>query len=149
MATQSVIEGLKKRVGVETSPVTYEVEKGHILRFAEAIGDPNTLWTDEAQARKTRYGGVIATPTFLRAFQAGAFSQSVESPYSRVLDGGSDWEYFATIRAGDHITVVQRLADVFERPGRLGPMLFMVRETRYTNQFGELVATQRATRISY
>ena len=43
----------------------------------------------------------------------------------------------------------QLTADIFERPGRLGNMLFMVRETKYVNQFDKIVAYQRSTGISY
>ena len=35
--------------------VVMEVEKGHIRRFAEAIGDPNPLWVDESA------GGIVAS----------------------------------------------------------------------------------------
>lgn len=146
---QKAIEALKQLVGTESEPVTYEVERGHVLRFAQAIGDGNPLFTDETQARKTRYGGLIAPPTFLRAFAPKPFRFSAEGPFTRRLDGGSDWRYFGPLRTGDRITVVQRLNEVVQRAGRMGPMLFVVREIQYTNQFTEIVATQRATLISY
>lgn len=145
---QTAIEALQKAVGSQSQPVTYEVEAGHIRRFAEAIGDPNPVFNDEAAARRSRYGGLIAPPTFLRAFQPNPLPLP-EVPLNRRLDGGSDWEYFVPIRPGDRITVVQRLADVRLREGRLGPMLFVTREIVYTNQFGQVVATQRATGIAY
>ncbi|MBI4233040.1 MAG: MaoC family dehydratase N-terminal domain-containing protein [Chloroflexi bacterium] len=143
------IEALKKRVGVESEPVTYEVERGHVRRFAEAVGDSSPVFNDEPAARKTRLGGMVAPPTFLRACSPGPFKVPVEGPLNRRLDGGSEWEYTEPIRPGDRVTVVQRLADVTERAGRMGPMLLTVREIRYTNQFGRLVATQRTTGISY
>ena len=31
-------------IGVQSNPLTLEVEKGAILKFAEAIGDNNPLW---------------------------------------------------------------------------------------------------------
>ena len=68
-----------------------------------------------------------------------------ENPYPANLDGGSQWEYFHPVRPGDRITVTTMLADLFERPGRLGNMLFSVRETKYVNQFGQTVALQRTT----
>ncbi|GBD11021.1 hypothetical protein HRbin23_00671 [bacterium HR23] len=145
---QSALEALRKAVGTQSEPVTYEVEGGHIRRFAEAIGDPNPLYNDEALARRSRYGGLIAPPTFLRAFPPKSLPIP-DPPFTRRLDGGSDWEYFEPVRPGDRITVVQRLADVRLREGRLGPMLFTTREITYTNQFGQVVATQRATGISY
>ncbi|MCS7207467.1 MAG: MaoC family dehydratase N-terminal domain-containing protein [Dehalococcoidia bacterium] len=144
----TALQALQKAVGSVSEPVTYEVEAGHIRRFAEAIGDPNPLFTDEAAARRTRYGGMVAPPTFLRAFPPNPLPVP-DFPLARRLDGGSEWEYHEPIRPGDRITVVQRLADVRLREGRLGPMLFIIRDIIYTNQFGQVVATQRATGIAY
>lgn len=38
-----------------------------ILRFCEGIGDDNPLWTDTAYAEKSRYGSLIAPPSFIFA----------------------------------------------------------------------------------
>ena len=75
--------------------------------------------------------------------------ETAESPFTRNLDAGSDWEYFAPIRPGDRITVTIKLADVVEREGRLAKMIIITRETRYENQLGQIVATQKTNGISY
>ena len=139
----------QKAIGVEGEPSVLEVEKGAIRRFAEAVGDPNPLWTDEASSRKSRYGGLIAPPTFLRSVGLERPKLPFRIPYSRLLDGGSDWEYFEPVRVGDRVTAVARIVDVSERSGRLGTMLFIVAVITYTNQLNEVVATQRTTSISY
>ncbi|MFL2627147.1 MAG: MaoC family dehydratase N-terminal domain-containing protein [Dehalococcoidia bacterium] len=142
-------ESLLEAIGVESDPITYEIEKGHIARFAEAIGDENPLFSDEIKARNSRYGGIIAPPTFYRALRPGSLPESAESPFTRNLDAGSDWEFFEPIRPGDRITVTIKLADVVEREGRLGKMIIITRETRYENQLGQIVATQKTNGISY
>ncbi len=145
------IDVLRKRyIGQESPPEVMEVEKGHIRAFAQAIEDSNPLWNNEAEARKTRFGGMVAPPTFLRA----ARTQRLEDlppdfPYKRLLDGGSEWEYFEPVRPGDRITAVNRVVDIYSRSGQLGPMIFIVTETTYTNQFGQLAATQKNTSIRY
>ena len=150
MTQDSVItQEMRDAVGVESEPVTHLVEAGAIVKFAQAIGDPNPVFNDEQAARGMRYGGMVAPPTFLRSMPAGPPRAEVRSPYPASLDGGSEWEYFEPIRSGDRITVTNRVVDVFERQGRLGGMLFIVRETRYVNQFGQVAATQRTTGISY
>ena len=45
----------------------FPIEAGHIMMFARAIGDPNPIYCDEEQARKTEPGGIIAPPTFVQA----------------------------------------------------------------------------------
>ncbi|MCE2465561.1 MAG: MaoC family dehydratase N-terminal domain-containing protein [Dehalococcoidia bacterium] len=42
-----------RAIGVESPPQVLEVEKGAIIRFAQAIGDPNPMWNDESEARRS------------------------------------------------------------------------------------------------
>ena len=53
------------------------------------------------------------------------------------------------MRAGDRITSVGRIADVSERTGRLGIMVFMTVVITYRNQLDQVVATQTSTSIRY
>ena len=149
MANKAVTEETRKLIGSETKPYLVEVERGAIRRFAEAIGDPNPLFNDEGAARRMRYGGMIAPPTFCRSLGGGFFNIPLSLPAFRALDGGSEWEYQEPIRPGDRITVVSRLADIRETQGKLGPMVFIIIEHRYTNQFNQLCVTQRSTVIRY
>ncbi len=150
MGTQSsfLIEEIRRKaIGLEGQPTTTEIEQGAIRRFAVAVGDPNPLWNDETKARKCRYGGIVAPPTFLRSVPVDRPDVTLETPYALLLDGGSEWEFFEPVRAGDRITAVARIVDVTERSGREATMLFTVSKTSYTNQLSELVATQRSTLI--
>ncbi|MCH7626906.1 MAG: MaoC family dehydratase N-terminal domain-containing protein [Chloroflexi bacterium] len=150
MTQESVItQEMRDVIGVESEAITYDVERGAIRKFAEAIGDDNPLYVDEEAARKSRYGGVIAPPTFMRSMSAGRSRATVQSPYPAALDGGSEWEYFEPVRPGDRISVTMKVSEMFEREGRLGNMLFIIRETSYVNQFGKTVAIQHGTGISY
>ena len=147
---ESVItKQMRDAIGVESVPVINDVEKGAIVKFAQAIEDGNPIFNNENIARQTRFGGLIAPPTFLRSMKVGQAKPTVNSPYTANLDGGSEWEYFEPVRVGDQISVTQYLSDISERRGSLGNMLFMVRETKYTNQFGTIVALQRTIGISY
>ena len=150
MANKVVDEEARKQIGTTGEPRSYDVERGAIRRFAEAIGDSNPLFNEEQEARHI-FGGMVASPTFCRSMgspipnvKLGKLGDSF-----RGLDGGSDWEYFQPIRPGDRITVQSKLVDLRESEGRLGPMVFITIETSYTNQFGELCVTQRSTAIRY
>lgn len=148
--TTFITEAIRqKAIGTESAPEIVEVEKGAIKRFAEATGDPNPLWDDEVAARRSRYGGIVAPPTFLRTARAAVPELPFKNPFERLLDGGSQWEYFEPVRPGDRITAVTRVSDLTERAGRLGPMMFVVFEITYTNQLDQLAAVQRSTLIWY
>lgn len=136
-------------VGSETEPVTYEIERGAIRKFARAIGDPNPVYFDEEAARRAGYRGIVAPPTFLRALVPGPERTRFPEPFQRILDGGSAYRFEEPLVAGDRVTVVSRLAELFEKQGRLGVMLFKVKEIHYQNQMGRLAAVQRSTTITY
>ncbi len=149
MANKYVTEEARKQIGKLGEARTLDVERGAIRRFAEAIGDDNPVFNNEREARKTRFGGMIAPPTFCRSLGGEIPDIRINMPEFRGLDGGSEWEYFEPICPGDRITVVSKIADIRESAGRLGPMVFIVVEHSYANQLGELCALQRSTVIRY
>ncbi|PYM78841.1 MAG: dehydratase, partial [Candidatus Rokuibacteriota bacterium] len=56
--------------------------------------------------------------------------------------------FLAPIHAGDVLTAVSTVVDVYEKPGkRGGSMNFAVIETEYRNQGGTLVARARSVSI--
>lgn len=126
---------MREAVGQAGAPRTAAIERGAIARFAEAIGDPNPAYPD------------VAPPTFLRSLGGAVPDLPGAEALPRVLDGGSEWTYHVPVRPGDAITAVTTLEALAEREGRLGTMLIATYATGYTNQHGELVATQRATAI--
>jgi len=154
MAQESVItEEMRKAIGVESEPTIVHVEKEPIRRFAAAIGDPNPLYHDEAYARKLGYRSIIAPPGFAVEYcfpiKTGQMTMRFRPPFARNLNGGNEFEFIQPIQAGDTISVTSRLADIYERDGRMGKMLFTIRETICRNQKGEIVQKVRGTGISY
>ena len=154
MAEDSVItDEMRSMIGVESGPSVYEIEKGAIRRWADAIGDPNPLYHDEEYARNKGYRSIIAPPAFVAQYgfpvKAGQKQVRITSPLTRGLNGGSEYELFKPVQAGDIITSTTKLAELFEREGRLGNMLFVINETTYKNQNGEVVAKHRGTGINY
>ena len=139
----------KQAIGSKSDPVTLEVEKGAIFQFAQAIGDNNPIYNDEAASRKTSFGTIIAPPTFLRSMRAVKPIIPFDIPFDRVLDAGSDWEYFQPVRAGDRITANAQVTDINERTGRLGLMILITTLITYQNQFDEIAVTQTNTAIRY
>ena len=135
-ATAPVINRLKSRIGVDGPSVTATVEAGHLKRFAEAIGDRNPRWASEVP------------PTFLVALAPSSVHVAEAEEYGKGwLNGGNRFEYVAPVTVGDHVTATGRIADVYEKPGSTGALLFIIFETDYVNQRGELVARLRGTMI--
>lgn len=134
-------------IGVEGPVFIFEVEKGHIRKFASAIGDTNPLYLDEAAAAKTPYGGMIAPPTFpiVVGTEGGAIPLMLDE--RRMLHGEHEFEYFQPIRPGDRLCCQMKVKDLFERDGRSGSMQFLVIDTEMKDEAGQLIAISRMTII--
>ena len=139
----------QKVIGQKSAPSTIDIEKGAIIKFAQAIEDDNPVFNDDMAARDSRYGGLIAPPTFLRSVGVDRPAYPFDMPFNRLLDGGSEWEYFHPVRAGDRITAVAEIADINERTGRMGLMIITSVVVTYRNQFDQVAATQTSTSIRY
>lgn len=70
-------------------------------------------------------------------------------PLKRMVAGGGDWEFYLPIKVGDVITCTTKLAELYEREGKAGKLLFIITETSIVNQSGELAAKGRATLVNY
>ena len=134
-------------LGVESAPMRYDVEKGAIRKCVEAIGDDDPIYHDEQAAQAAGFKTIVAPPTFLCTFRAQELPD-LKITFGRVrLNGGNAYEYYKPVYAGDTITVTAQYADVTERTGRTGSMVFVFTDLTFTNQHGEVVATGRNTGI--
>ncbi len=155
MAGDSIItDEMKAVIGVESEPSVYEIEKEPIRRWAEAIGDPNPLYHDEEYAKSRGFRSLVAPPAFIAQYaypvkSGGGPRATFKNPFTRMLNGGNEYELFKPVVAGDTITATTKIVDLREREGRLGKMLIIISETTYKNQDGEVVAKSRSTGISY
>ena len=166
MAKDSLIpEAARAMIGKETSPrIIGEVYKRDIQRFTLATDDHNRPYFDEEYAKKSRHGGIIAPPSFIFTFfydqgegpdveigedgivVSGASDElTVPLPVKRVMGAGSELEFFQPLRPGDVISVKRKILDIYEKEGRSGKIVFIVREATYTNQRGEVVVIEKGT----
>lgn len=118
---------------------------------------PPRIYWDDAYAKTTRWGGIIAPPDF------NPFAWPVERPAGRIgpqprkpdgkpmtgMNGGQTDTYGVPMRPGDVVTTRTRLLDWEEREGRLGHTLFTRTETEWRNQRDELVKRRVSIGIRY
>jgi len=141
----------RERIGLESKPETVKIEAGAIQKFARAIGETNPLYFDEAYAKTTRHGGIIAPPTFPSCLIMNVLEGMAAdvASLSRALHTDDIVENNLPIKAGDVITSTARYADVFQRTGRSGPMLFQTIDISQINQNQECVAVVRMIVVRY
>jgi acyl dehydratase len=137
LADARTLIGTKIRIAQSIS--NEEATRIAIQKFADGIGDTNPLWTDQEYAAKTRYGSIVAPPSWIFSVFSG-----VQYGYKGVggFHSGSTIEFSLPIFRNDTITPVMICADV------VGPKksvfaektVIECNENHYTNQHGELVA---------
>ena len=141
--TDEGIRELKSRIG-SYYKLTFgnsEVTADAIRHFARGIGDLNPLWFDEKYAGKTRWGVIIAPPTYLYGviYPTGMKAGGLSGVHA--FHSGNEWEWYKPIRKGDHITGTYQLKDVVEKPSQFSKRILIVDdEVKFYNQRDELVA---------
>lgn len=144
----NTIERWKSLVGAESrEPVVNLVERGAVKKFAEAIGDANPLYVDEEAARRSRYGGLIAPPTFPRTFEYGRIEE-MGWPDAGMIHGEHHVAYAGRpLLVGDEILCYTKLEDFYEKESRGGLLGFVVMERRGEGTDGEHRFTMRDVAI--
>lgn len=128
----------------------FEVEKGAIRNLADAINYLSPLFVDEIFAKSKGHKSVVAPPLFASYnLPLGAPLNVLKFPFKIAagLHGGDEWEFIRDIHAGDVLTPRGKIADIYEREGKRGKMLFIVSEVAFVNQHGEVAAIYRPTEI--
>jgi acyl dehydratase len=134
-------------IGLELDPIRSTIEAGRLRFFAEAIDETNPVFTNRSAAEEVGYPNLPVPPTFL-------FGLKLETPdpfrwlldfgvdFRYVLHGTQKFTYHRMAFAGDELTILPRLADVYEKKG--GALEFVVLETvvtRGTESIATLVET--------
>ncbi len=142
------IELDESAIGQEVHVGSLEVTLHTIAEYCEALEEVNPLYTDAEWAeREGPYGSIIAPPGILNT----ARLRPGPDPQIRFGDqsfmAGSRLETFEPIRPGDTIEAFTQVKEVYEKTGRSGRMVFVVRRTRYQNQDGVDVAATEGSMV--
>jgi acyl dehydratase len=143
--TDQGLAELRKRIGepIEDTlePWCYEATRDSIRHYAHGIGDDNPLWCNPTYAANSKYGGIIAPPSFLFA------TSRIISGYVGGLAGvhamwaGADWTWHIPVRRNDEVTTTAYLKDLVEHETRFaGRAIRQVYHVKFYNQTKELVA---------
>jgi acyl dehydratase len=122
-------------IGRESEAVLFDVERGAIRKFADAVQDQTPACVR----------GDVAPPTFPTTFRMTIPGLTFD--LARVLHGAQEYRYERPLRAGDRVRCRLRVADIYQRKGRLGEMTFLILVMDGTDQSGIPVFTGTTTAI--
>ena len=158
MAESLITDEVRALIGQETQPERNRFPISDEMAFdvADSIQDPNPLYVDADYAGRSRFGGLLCPPLAtwkdigppIGYFGAGQdWHFEVPLPFNSYgLNGGSDWQFLSPSYVGLWITRRFRILDIYEKQGRSGPLVFVVRQEIQTGQDGQVV--NQAERVS-
>lgn len=133
-------------VGTVAAPFAMDIERGKIREFARAIGSSNPAYLAGEHP--------VSPPTFLTTaffWQLGEADPwpAVELDQRRGLHAEQEYTFFGPPpRAGQRLTCVSRIDDMFTKVGRRGgEMTFVVMITEFRDETGRLVAQAKLTGV--
>lgn len=137
-------------IGQTFGPFASPVETQPLRLFAKATGQTDPVFFDADVAQAAGYRSILAPPTYVMCLidlhqdswpTYGLLAPDQPPP----LHGSQSFDLFAPICAGDSLTLIHRVADIYDRKG--GALEFVVIETDLRDPDGALVARATSTEV--
>jgi len=143
--TDQGLEDLRRRIGVPIvdtlEPWCYEATRDNIRHYAHGIGDDNPLWCDPAYAAKTKFGTVVALPSFLFTTSRIISGYVGGLPGVHAMWAGADWTWHKPVLRNDEISTHAYLKDLISHQTRFaGRAIQQIYHVDFFNQGGDKVA---------
>jgi len=143
--TDHDLDALRRRIGVKientVEPWCHEATRDNIRHYAHGIGDDNPLWCDPEYAAGTKYGGIIALPSFLFACSRIVSGYVGGLPGVHAMWSGSDWTWYKPVHRNDEIFTEAYLKDLIPHETRFaGRAIQQIYHVDFFNQQGDKVA---------
>ena len=143
--TERGLDQLRERIGVRIEnslePWCHEATRDNIRHYAHGIGDDNPLWCDPEYAANTKFGGIIALPSFLFACDRIVSGYVGGLPGVHAMWAGADWNWHKPVRRNDEIRTEAWLKDLILHDTRFsGRAVQQIYHVDFFNQDGDKVA---------
>lgn len=145
LITDKSLADLRKLIDVpiedSLEPWCYEATRDNIRHWAHGIGDDNPLWCEPDYAAKTKYGCVLAPPSFIFPLNR-SFSGYVGGLAGvHAMFAGIDVSWHKPMMLGDQFTTKVWLKDLVEHETRFaGRSIQQIYRCEFHDQNHELVA---------
>ncbi|MDA0664281.1 MAG: MaoC family dehydratase N-terminal domain-containing protein [Proteobacteria bacterium] len=143
--TEEGLAALRERIGVKigktAEPWCYEATRDNIRHYAHGIGDDNPLWCDPDYAAKTKYGNVIAPPSFLFATNRIISGYVGGMPGVHAMWAGAEWHWHKPVARNTEIRTEAWLKDLIEHDTRFaGRTVQQIYHVNFYGDDGDLLA---------
>ncbi len=137
MSDVDLPEMRERWVGEEFDLSTFTIDEASMVAWAEAVGETDPRFVDPS------HDDFQAHPNFTTHCLSGRVLPENFPDFGGKggIDGGKAVEIHQPIRSGDVLRASTTIADIYDKTGRSGTMLFIVQRMSFVNQRDEPVAT--------
>lgn len=138
-------------IGRSEEPLTVTVSRRDIVKYAIATEQTRRAFRDGDEAPPMFVSSLFRPVVPMHRLGADGLPPSTaapELPLKRRMAGGYRLIVHRTVHPGDTLTGVRVLADIYEKQGRQGPLIFLVNELTVTDADGRPVLNETQTRIA-
>lgn len=135
-------------VPLRIAQYNHEATLDTIRHYCNGIGDDNPLYCDPEYAEKSRFGVLVAPPTFFYSVFSAGITPGLEG--LQAFFGSGRFEINRLAKRNEAIDATAKLVDLYETSGkRAKRMVVQVGDVEYRNKSGELLAryTSRSLRV--
>jgi acyl dehydratase len=143
--TDQALDALRARkdqkIENTAEPWCYEATRDNIRHYAHGIGDDNPLWCDPGYAAKTRFGDIVALPSFLFTTSRIISGYVGGIPGVHAMWAGADWTWHKPVLRNQAISTEAWLKDLIEHDTKFaGRAVQQIYHVNFFNPAGDLVA---------
>jgi hydroxyacyl-ACP dehydratase HTD2-like protein with hotdog domain len=137
-------------IGTSASPQTQLVTRRDIRKYSVATGQRQQRYLDGDEAPPMFHVSLFWP--VLPLDQLGANGVAIDPlfpdvPGKRPMAGGLKIDFRLPMRPGDELTATRTLTNIYEKQGSSGSLVFVEVTMQVQNPKGELVLTEKTTRI--
>ena len=142
---------IKSWIGHSDSPIWVDVSRRDIIKYAVATDQVRQAYLNGDEAPPMFVFGLFRPILLLDELNPDGLpplSKMPLLPLKRMMAGGTKLTIHRPIRPGDTLRGTRGIADIFEKEGRKGPLIFVIMELRVTTDAGHPVMEEYQTRIA-
>ncbi len=139
-------------IGRTEPPVTIEVSRRDIQKYAAATGQRQQKYLAGDEAPPMFVFNLFTPIPELDGLRPDGLAASTTPgpslPLKRIMAGGTELRLRRPIRPGDTLVGTRTIADIYEKGGRTGPLIFIERVLEVRTTDGDPVLEERQTAIA-
>ncbi len=148
--SELITEEVREWIGRREPPISFEVTRRDIMKYSLATEQQLGKYLDGDEAPPMFLFGAERPLTSISELGPdGLMCDKLlpPLPLKRVMAGGVKKRFHGKILPGDMLTITRSLVDIYEKPGRSGPLVFVEYEIVVVNQNKALVLLETQSRI--